>query len=140
MNLKEALSILKENNYKTEKKMLNESDLRFDSADQFLSFTQSKGYYQNSVKIANINTMLNEKELNDTGKDIGEIVVNRYCKKFESNKKDLQEAWELGWKAEDPSQMPEETFKKIKSKKAIYEECNEVYQKGAIMHAFLNNF
>ena len=77
MNLKEALSILKENNYKTEKKMLNESDLRFDSADQFLSFTQSKGYYQNSVKIANINTMLNEKELNDTGKDIGEIVVDR---------------------------------------------------------------
>ena len=27
-----------------------------------------------------------------------------------------------------------------KSKKAVYEECNAIYQKGAIMHAFLNNF
>ena len=79
MNLKEAISILNEHNYNV--KPLKESDLRFDSADQFLSFTQAKGYYQNSVKIANINTMLSEKELNNTGNDIGEVIIEHYCKK-----------------------------------------------------------
>ena len=78
--------------------------------------------------------------MNDTGKDIGEIVLKRYCKDYETPKKDLQEAWELGWKSEDPNPLAEEDFKKLKSKKAVYEECNAIYQKGAIMHAFLNNF
>ena len=61
--------------------------------------------------------MLSEKELNDTGKDICEIVIERYCKDFESTKKDLRESWNLGWKSEDPNPMTEDTFKKLKSKK-----------------------
>ena len=135
MNLKEAISILNEHNYNV--KPLNESDLRFDSADQFLSFTQAKGYYQNSVKIANINTMLSEKELNNTGNDIGEVIIEHYCKKFDTSKKDLQKAWENGWKAEDPEAFNEKDFDKKKFN--IYE-CAQVFQKAAIMHAFLNNF
>ena len=140
MNLKEAIQILKENRYKIKSPLLNEGDLHFSTADQFLSFTQSRGYYQNTVKIGTINTMLSEKELNAAGKDIGEIVIERYCKDFESTKKDLRESWNLGWESEDPNPMTEDTFKKLKSKKAVYEECNAIYNKGAIMHAFLNNF
>lgn len=140
MNLKEAIEILKENHYKIKSPLLNEAGLHFSTADQFLSFTQSRGYYQNTVKIGTINTMLSEKELNATGKDIGEIVIERYCKDFKSNKKDLRESWNLGWESEDPNPMTEDTFKKLKSKNAVYEECNAIYQKGAIMHAFLNNF
>lgn len=87
MNLKEAIEILKENHYKIKSTLLNEADLHFSTADQFLSFTQSRGYYQNTVKIGTINTMLSEKELNAAGKDIGEIVIERYCKDFESTKK-----------------------------------------------------
>lgn len=135
MNLKEAISILNEHNYNV--KPLNESDLRFDSANQFLSFTQAKGYYQNSVKIANINTMLSEKELNNTGNDIGEVIIEHYCKKFDTSKKDLQKAWENGWKAEDPEAFNEKDFDK---KKCDIDECAQVFQKAAIMHAFLNNF
>ena len=70
MNLKEAIEILKENHYKIKSPLLNEADLHFSTADQFLSFTQSRGYYQNTVKIGTINTMLSEKELNAASKDI----------------------------------------------------------------------
>lgn len=135
MDLNEAISILNKNNYKV--KSLNEADLRFDSADQFLSFTQAKGYYQNSVKIANINTMLSEKELNNTGSDIGEVIIEHYCKKFDTSKKELQKAWDKGWKAEDPDAFKEDDFDE---KKCKLEECVQVFQKAAIMHAFLNNF
>ena len=41
MNLKEAIEILKENHYKIKSPLLNEADLHFSTADQFLSFTQS---------------------------------------------------------------------------------------------------
>ena len=44
MNLKEAIEILKENHYKIKSPVLNEADLRFSTADQFLSFTQSRGF------------------------------------------------------------------------------------------------
>lgn len=135
MDLNEAISILNKNNYKV--KPLNEANLRFDSADQFLSFTQSKGYYQNSVKIANINTMLSEKELNNTGSDIGEVIIEHYCKKFDTSKKELQKAWDKGWKAEDPDAFKEDDFDK---KNCDINECVQVFQKAAIMHAFLNNF
>lgn len=140
MKLTEAISILKEHNYAVRKPLLNERDLHFSTADQFSAFMQSRPYFQNTVKIGVLNTVLSEKELNDTGEDIGKIVIERYCKDYESAKKDLQEAWDMGWESEDPNPMTEEAFKKLKSKKAVYEECNEIYQKGAIMHAFLNNF
>ena len=143
MNLNEALSLLKTNNYKIKKSTLNESDLRFDTADDYLAYRSkliNSSWTQNTVQIGNLNTILSEKDLNATGEDIGEIVIKRYCKDFESTKKDLQEAWNKGWEAEDPNPLTEEDFKKLKSKKAVYEECNTVYQKGAIMHAFLNNF
>lgn len=73
MNLKEAIEILKENHYKIKSPLLNEADLHFSTADQFLSFTQSRGYYQNTVKIGTINTMLSEKEQ-------GFDVTIKYCK------------------------------------------------------------
>ncbi len=144
MNLNEAISILKENHYKViDKPVMNESEIRFNTADDYLAYRSkliNSSWAQNTVQIGCQNTILSEKELNDTGKDIGEIVLKRYCKDFESNKKDLQESWNLGWESEDPNPMTEDTFKKLKSKKAVYEECNAIYQKGAIMHAFLNNF
>ena len=144
MNLKEAISILKENHYKVlGKPVMNESEIRFNTADDYLSYRSkliNSSWAQNTVQIGCQNTILSEKELNDTGKDIGEIVLKRYCKDYETPKKDLQEVWELGWKSEDPNPLTEEDFKKLKSKKAVYEECNTVYQKGAVMHAFLNNF
>ena len=144
MNLNEAISILKENHYKIlGNPVMNESEIRFNTADDYLAYRSkliNSSWAQNTVQIGCQNTILSEKELNDTGKDIGEIVLKRYCKDYETPKKDLQEAWELGWKSEDPNPMTEEDFKKIKNKKAVYEECNAIYQKGAIMHAFLNNF
>jgi hypothetical protein len=78
--------------------------------------------------------------LNATGKDICEIVIDRYCKDYKTSKKDLKESWNLGWESEDPNPMTEDLFKQLKSKNAVYEECNAIYQKGAVMHAFLNNF
>lgn len=143
MNLDEALSILKNNDYKVKKSLLNESDLRFNTADDYLAYRSkiiNSSWIQNTVQIGTQNTILSEKELNDTGKEIGEIVLKRYCKKYETSKKDLQDAWDMGWKSEDPNPMTEEDFKKLKGKKPVYEECNEIYQKAAVMHAFLNNF
>jgi hypothetical protein len=69
-----------------------------------------------------------------------EIVLERYCKDYETPKKDLREAWDLGWESEDPNPMTEDDFEKMSGKNAVYEECNAIYQKGAVMHAFLNNF
>lgn len=144
MNLKEAISILKENHYKViNKPIMNESEIRFNTVDDYLTYRSkliNSSWAQNTVQIGCQNTILSEKELNATGKDISEIVIERYCKDYETPKKNLQEAWELGWNSEDPNPLTEEDFKKLKSKKAVYEECNTVYQKGAIMHAFLNNF
>ena len=73
----------------------------------------------------------------DTGNDIGEVIIEHYCKKFDTSKKDLQKAWENGWKAEDPEAFNEKDFDK---KKCNIDECAQVFQKAAIMHAFLNNF
>ena len=144
MNLKEALKILNENHYKfSEQYTLNKSDLRFNSADDYLAYRSkiiNSAWAQNTVQIGCQNTILSEKELNDTGKEICEIVLKHYCKDYETSKKDLQEIWEIGWKNEDPNPLTEEDFMKLKSKKAVYEECNTIYQKAAIMHAFLNNF
>lgn len=41
MELEEALHLLNENRYIAEKPTLNESDLRFDSMDQFINFTKA---------------------------------------------------------------------------------------------------
>lgn len=140
MTIKEALSILNGHNY-TVKKSLNEStELRFDTADQFQNYTQSlinKGMMQQTVKIGNINTVLSEKDLHSTGKDIGEVVIKRYCKEFKASKKSLQEAWDKGWEREDPDGFTEDDFKKEKDNAP---ECVEIFRKAAIMHAFLNNF
>lgn len=136
MELKEALQLLKENHFVTEKPTLNESDLRFDSMDQFLDFTKTRGYYQNQVKIGTINTMLSEKDLKTAGDDIGGLIIKHYCKDYETSKKELQEAWNLGWTIEDPDGYVEDDFKDAKN----IDECVEVFRKAAIMHAFLNNF
>lgn len=136
MELKEALHLLKENHFVTEKPSLNESDLRFDSMDQFLDFTKTRGYYQNQVKIGTINTMLSEKDLKTAGDDIGGLIIKHYCKDYETSKKELQEAWNLGWTVEDPDGYVEDDFKDAKN----IDECVEVFRKAAIMHAFLNNF
>lgn len=136
MELKEALQLLKENHFVTEKPSLNESDLRFDSMDQFLDFTKTRGYYQNQVKIGTINTMLSEKDLKTAGDDIGGLIIKHYCKDYETSKKELQEAWNLGWTVEDPDGYVEDDFKDAKN----IDECVEVFRKAAIMHAFLNNF
>ena len=136
MELKEALQLLKENHFVTEKPYLNESDLRFDSMDQFLDFTKTRGYYQNQVKIGTINTMLSEKDLKTAGDDIGGLIIKHYCKDYETSKKELQEAWNLGWTVEDPDGYVEDDFKGAKN----IDECVEVFRKAAIMHAFLNNF
>ena len=136
MKLKEALQLLKENHFVTEKPSLNESDLRFDSMDQFLDFTKTRGYYQNQVKIGTINTMLSEKDLKTAGDDIGGLIIKHYCKDYETSKKELQEAWNLGWTVEDPDGYVEDDFKGAKN----IDECVEVFRKAAIMHAFLNNF
>ena len=96
MNLNEALSLLKTNNYKIKKSTLNESDLRFDTADDYLAYRSkliNSSWAQNTVQIGNLNTVLSEKDLNATGEDIGEVVIKHYCKDFETTKKDLQEAW-----------------------------------------------
>lgn len=136
MELKDALQLLKENHFVTEKPTLNESDLRFDSMDQFLDFTKTRGYYQNQVKIGTINTMLSEKDLKTAGDDIGGLIIKHYCKDYETSKKELQEAWNLGWTVEDPDGYVEDDFKDAKN----IDECVEVFRKAAIMHAFLNNF
>ena len=136
MELKEALYLLKENHFITEKPSLNESDLRFDSMDQFLDFTKTRGYYQNQVKIGTINTMLSEKDLKTAGDDIGGLIIKHYCKDYETSKKGLQEAWNLGWTVEDPDGYVEDDFNGAKN----IDECVEVFRKAAIMHAFLNNF
>ena len=136
MELKEALQLLKENHFVTEKPSLNESDLRFDSMDQFLDFTKTREYYQNQVKIGTINTMLSEKDLKTAGDDIGGLIIKHYCKDYETSKKELQEAWNLGWTVEDPDGYVEDDFKGAKN----IDECVEVFRKAAIMHAFLNNF
>lgn len=136
MELKEALQLLKENHFVTEKPSLNESDLRFDSMDQFLDFTKTRVYYQNQVKIGTINTMLSEKDLKTAGDDIGGLIIKHYCKDYETSKKELQEAWNLGWTVEDPDGYVEDDFKGAKN----IDECVEVFRKAAIMHAFLNNF
>ena len=57
MELENALQLLKEHHFVAEKPVLNESDLRFDSMDQFIDFTKAKGYYQNQVKIGTINAV-----------------------------------------------------------------------------------
>lgn len=140
MNLKEAISILKENHYKVlGKPVMNESEIRFNTADDYLAYRSkliNSSWAQNTVQIGCQNTILSEKELNDTGKDIGEIVLKRYCKDYETPKKELQEAWELGWTVEDPDGYVEDDFKGAKN----IDECVEVFRKAAIMHAFLNNF
>lgn len=136
MELENALQLLKENHFVAEKPTLNESDLRFDSMNQFIDFTKAKGYYQNQVKIGTINTVLSEKDLKTAGDDIGGLIIKHYCKDYETSKKDLQEAWNLGWTIEDPDGYVEDDFKDSKN----IDECVEVFRKAAIMHAFLNNF
>jgi hypothetical protein len=136
MELENALQLLKEHHFVAEKPTLNESDLRFDSMDQFIDFTKAKGYYQNQVKIGTINTVLSEKDLKTAGDDIGGLIIKHYCKDYETSKKELQEAWNLGWTIEDPDGYVEDDFKDAKN----IDECVEVFRKAAIMHAFLNNF
>lgn len=136
MELENALQLLKEHHFVAEKLTLNESDLRFDSMDQFIDFTKAKGYYQNQVKIGTINTVLSEKDLKTAGDDIGGLIIKHYCKDYETPKKELQEAWNLGWTIEDPDGYVEDDFKDSKN----IDECVEVFRKAAIMHAFLNNF
>lgn len=136
MELENALQLLKEHHFVAEKPSLNESDLRFDSMDQFIDFTKAKGYYQNQVKIGTINTVLSEKDLKSAGDDIGGLIIKHYCKDYETSKKELQEAWNLGWTIEDPDGYVEDDFKDAKN----IDECVEVFRKAAIMHAFLNNF
>jgi hypothetical protein len=136
MELENALQLLKEHHFVAEKPTLNESDLRFDSMDQFIDFTKAKGYYQNQVKIGTINTILSEKDLKTAGDDIGGLIIKHYCKDYETSKKELQEAWNLGWTIEDPDGYVEDDFKDAKN----IDECVEVFRKAAIMHAFLNNF
>ena len=136
MELENALQLLKEHHFVAEKPTLNESDLRFDSMDQFIDFTKAKGYYQNQVKIGTINTILSEKDLKTAGDDIGGLIIKHYCKDYETQKKELQEAWNLGWTIEDPDGYVEDDFKDAKN----IDECVEVFRKAAIMHAFLNNF
>ena len=136
MELENALQLLKEHHFVAEKPALNESDLRFDSMDQFIDFTKAKGYYQNQVKIGTINTILSEKDLKTAGDDIGGLIIKHYCKDYETSKKELQEAWNLGWTVEDPDGYVEDDFKNAKN----IDECVEVFRKAAIMHAFLNNF
>jgi hypothetical protein len=136
MELENALQLLKEHHFVAEKPALNESDLRFDSMDQFIDFTKAKGYYQNQVKIGTINTVLSEKDLKTAGDDIGGLIIKHYCKDYETSKKELQEAWNLGWTIEDPDGYVEDDFKDAKN----IDECVEVFRKAAIMHAFLNNF
>lgn len=136
MELENALQLLKEHHFVAEKPALNESDLRFDSMDQFIDFTKAKGYYQNQVKIGTINTILSEKDLKTAGDDIGGLIIKHYCKDYETSKKELQEAWNLGWTIEDPDGYVEDDFKDAKN----IDECVEVFRKAAIMHAFLNNF
>ena len=136
MELENALQLLKEHHFVAEKPVLNESDLRFDSMDQFIDFTKAKGYYQNQVKIGTINTVLSEKDLKTAGDDIGGLIIKHYCKDYETSKKELQEAWNLGWTIEDPDGYVEDDFKDAKN----IDECVEVFRKAAIMHAFLNNF
>lgn len=136
MELENALQLLKEHHFVAEKPTLNESDLRFDSMDQFIDFTKAKGYYQNQVKIGTINTVLSEKDLKTAGDDIGGLIIKHYCKDYETSKKELQEAWNLGWTIEDPDGYVEDDFKDSKN----IDECVEVFRKAAIMHAFLNNF
>lgn len=147
MTLNEALSILTKHNYTIKKMTLNESNMmHFSTADQFISYKnnlKNKGYLQDEVKLGCINTALTEKELKNTGNDIGEVIIKRYCKDYETSKKDLQEAWNLGWQAEDPEGYHEDDFKNVKDKKGKkcdYLECVEIFKKAAIMHAFLNNF
>src|SRR5574344_2187817 len=87
MNLKEAIQILKENHYKIKSPLLNESEIRSNTADDYLAYRSkliNSSWAQNTVQIGCQNTILSEKELNATGKDIGEIVIERYCKDFES--------------------------------------------------------
>jgi hypothetical protein len=136
MELENALQLLKEHHFVAEKPTLNESDLRFDSMDQFIDFTKAKGYYQNQVKIGTINTILSEKDLKTAGDDIGGLIIKHYCKDYETSKKELREAWNLGWTVEDPDGYVEDDFKDAKN----IDECVEVFRKAAIMHAFLNNF
>jgi hypothetical protein len=136
MELENALQLLKEHHFVAEKPTLNESDLRFDSMDQFIDFTKAKGYYQNQVKIGTIITVLSEKDLKTAGDDIGGLIIKHYCKDYETSKKELQEAWNLGWTIEDPDGYVEDDFKDAKN----IDECVEVFRKAAIMHAFLNNF
>lgn len=136
MELENALQLLKEHHFVAEKPTLNESDLRFDRMDQFIDFTKAKGYYQNQVKIGTINTVLSEKDLKTAGDDIGGLIIKHYCKDYETSKKELQEAWNLGWTIEDPDGYVEDDFKDAKN----IDECVEVFRKAAIMHAFLNNF
>lgn len=136
MELENALQLLKEHHFVAEKPTLNESDLRFDSMDQFIDFTKAKGYYQNQVKIGTINTILSEKDLKTAGDDIGGLIIKHYCKDYKTSKKELQEAWNLGWTIEDPDGYVEDDFKDAKN----IDECVEVFRKAAIMHAFLNNF
>lgn len=136
MELENALQLLKEHHFVAEKPSLNESDLRFDGMDQFIDFTKAKGYYQNQVKIGTINTVLSEKDLKSAGDDIGGLIIKHYCKDYETSKKELQEAWNLGWTIEDPDGYVEDDFKDAKN----IDECVEVFRKAAIMHAFLNNF
>ena len=86
MNLNEAISILNENHYKVlGKPVMNESEIRFNTADDYLAYRSkliNSSWAQNTVQIGCQNTILSEKELNDTGKDIGEIVLKRYCKDY----------------------------------------------------------
>lgn len=98
MNLKEAIEILKENHYKIKSPLLNEAEIRFNTADDYLAYRSkliNSSWAQNTVQIGCQNTVLSEKELNAAGKDIGEIVIERYCKDFESTKKDLRESWRI---------------------------------------------